>query len=107
MNSSGAATGSSRGRATRSAPMTGRGRAGRCPSRPGRGDGGEMEMGGRGEMERGDFCKKIEMERGVASGATAANAQLTAQSNGMACKGWKIKTSGTEGMSYFSMAYKG
>ena len=61
------------------------------------------------EMERGDFFKrkKKEMERGVASGATAANAQLTAQSNGMAHKGCNIKTSGIEGMIYFSMAHRG
>ena len=75
---------------------------------PGRGDDGEMEMGGLREMERGDFFKrKKKMERGVASGVTAANAQLTAQSNGMAHKGCNIKTSGIEGMNYFSMAHRG
>ena len=38
---------------------------------------------------------------------TAANDPTNAVSNGMAHKGGKIKTSGIEGMSYFSMAHKG
>jgi hypothetical protein len=54
-------------------------------------------------VDRGDGSYSVRLQ----VGATAANVQLTAQSNRMACKGWKIKTSGTEGMNYFSMAYKG
>jgi hypothetical protein len=74
---------------------------------------GSRSHGGRERREpwrwRGEISskEKKEMEREVASGATAANAQLTAQSNGMAHKGCNIKTSGIEGISYFSMAHRG
>jgi hypothetical protein len=34
-------------------------------------------------------------------------AQLTAEADGMAQRGWKIKNNGIEGMTIFSMAHKG